>query len=63
MFGAHRVFDRALGSESGLDGSDLVLRQEGGASFRLTEQGALAVRLPLARRSRNWRSGGAWMAW
>jgi hypothetical protein len=58
MFGAHRVFDRSLGSESGLDGSDLVISQESGASLRLTEQGSLVVHLPLDRRSRDWRSGG-----
>lgn len=58
MFGAHRLFDRTLGSEGGLDGSDLVLRQEGGASFRLTEQVSLAIRLPLDRRTRDRRGGG-----
>ncbi|MEO5867224.1 MAG: hypothetical protein ABIS14_08175 [Sphingomonas sp.] len=58
MFGAHRVFDRSLGSESGLDGSDLVIGQEGGASLRLTEQGSLAIRVPFERRNRDWRGGG-----
>jgi hypothetical protein len=59
MFGTHRVFDRTLGSESGLDGSDLVIRQQGGASLRLTEQGSLAIRLPLDRQTHDWRGGAS----
>ena len=47
MFGDHRLFDRTRGSESRLDGADLVVRQDRGASIRLTEQGSVAIRLPL----------------
>lgn len=47
LYGDSRLFDRSLGIISGLDGSDLVLRQERGASIRLTEQGSVVVRLPL----------------
>lgn len=47
LYGESRMLDRSLGVISGLDGSDLVLRQERGASIRLTEQGSIAVRLPL----------------
>ena len=57
-FGAHRLFDRSLGGEARLDGSDLVVRQEGGASLRLTEHGSLAMRLPLDRRTLDWRGSG-----
>ncbi|WP_375243823.1 DUF4062 domain-containing protein [Sphingomonas parapaucimobilis] len=47
LYGDSRLFDRTLGTASGLDGSDLVLRQERGASIRLTEQGSVSLRLPL----------------
>jgi hypothetical protein len=47
MFGAHRFFDRGQGSEPTLAGSDLVIRQERGASLLLNEQGALLLRMPL----------------
>lgn len=47
LYGDSRLFDRSLGVSSGLDGSDLVLRQDRGASIRLTEQGSVALRLPL----------------
>jgi hypothetical protein len=47
LYGDSRLLDRSLGVISGLDGPDLVLRQERGASIRLTEQGSLVVRLPL----------------
>ena len=47
LYGESRLFDRTLGTVSGLDGSDLVLRQERGASIRVTEQGAVSLRLPL----------------
>lgn len=47
LYGESRMFDRSLGVMSGLDGSDLILRQERGASIRLTEQGSIVVRLPL----------------
>ena len=47
LYGDSRLLDRSLGVISGLDGPDLVLRQERGGSIRLTEQGSLVVRLPL----------------
>lgn len=47
LYGDSRLFDRSLGIVGGLDGSDLVLRQERGASIRLTEQGSVGMRLPL----------------
>lgn len=49
LYGDSRLFDRSLGVISGLDGSDLVLRQEGGASIRITEQGSVSLRMPLDR--------------
>lgn len=47
MFGEHRLFDRSRGSRIELDGADLLVHQESGASIRLTEQGSLALRLPI----------------
>lgn len=47
LYGKSRLFDRSLGTNSGLDGDDLVLSQESGASIRLTEHGSIAVRVPL----------------
>ena len=47
LYGKNRLFDRSLGTASGLDGADLVLGQERGASIRLTEHGSIAVRVPL----------------
>lgn len=47
LYGGNRLFDRSLGIATGLDGSDLVLRQDRTTEVRLTEQGSIAVRLPL----------------
>ncbi|MBT2189194.1 DUF4062 domain-containing protein [Sphingobium nicotianae] len=47
LYGKNRLFDRSLGTTSGLDGADLILSQERGASIRLTEHGSIAVRVPL----------------
>ena len=47
LFGENRLLDRTKGSVVGLDGPDLVIQQDRGGSFRLTEQGAVAFRLPL----------------
>ena len=47
LYGERRLFDRTLGTASGLDGSHLVLRQERGASIRVTEEGSIALRVPL----------------
>jgi hypothetical protein len=54
LYGDSRLFDRTFGTASGLDGSDLVLRQERGAAIRVTEQGSISLRLPLDER----RTGG-----
>lgn len=47
LYGTSRLFDRTLGTVSRLDGSDLVVAQDRGAAIRVTEQGAVALRLPL----------------
>ncbi len=47
MFGDHRLFDRAKGSESAIINDDLVVQQDRGATIRLTEDGAIAFRLPV----------------
>ncbi|GFE76154.1 DUF4062 domain-containing protein [Novosphingobium sp. TCA1] len=47
LYGTSRLFDRTLGTVSRLDGSDLVVSQDRGAAIRVTEQGAVALRLPL----------------
>jgi hypothetical protein len=47
LYGDRRLFERTLGTASGLDGSDLVLRQERGAAIRVTEEGSISVRVPL----------------
>lgn len=47
MFGEHRVFDRAKGVNGGMADADLVISQERGTFLRLTEQGALAIHMPL----------------
>lgn len=47
LYGKNRLFDRSLGTTSGLDGADLVLSQERGAGIRLTEHGSIAVRVLL----------------
>jgi hypothetical protein len=47
LYGGRRLFERTLGTASGLDGSDLVLRQERGAVIRVTEQGSVSLRVPL----------------
>ena len=47
LYGDRRLFERTLGTASGLDGSDLVLRQERSAVIRVTEQGSVSLRVPL----------------
>jgi hypothetical protein len=47
LYGGSRLFDRTLGTASGVECSDLVLRQERGAAIRLTEKGSVSLRLPL----------------
>jgi hypothetical protein len=61
MFGASRIFDRALGIEQQIDGDVLVLKQEAGAGIRLDEQGRLEVKLPLERTSGRRRDFGGMM--
>lgn len=52
LFGTDRFFDRAVGTDTGLDGSDLLIGQQRGSSFRLNEDGSMALRL-LATEPRN----------
>lgn len=47
LYGERRLFERTFGTTSGLDGSDLVLRQERGAAIRVTEEGSVSLRVPL----------------
>ncbi|MFZ2994606.1 DUF4062 domain-containing protein [Sphingobium sp.] len=58
LFGENRLLDRTKGSVVGLDGSDLVIRQDRGGSIRLTEKGAVAFRLPLEDTEANDRMSG-----
>ncbi len=46
LFGVDRFFDRAAGTDSGLEGADLILAQQRGASLRVDEQGSMVLRLP-----------------
>jgi hypothetical protein len=46
LYAKQRLFDRSIGTTSSLDGADLVVRQERGASIRLTEHGSVIVRIP-----------------
>lgn len=45
LFGADRFFDRTIGTDTGLDGADLVIAQPQGASLRLDENGSFTIRL------------------
>jgi hypothetical protein len=45
----YRIFDKSVGSKSGLVGDALVVRQERGASVQLDAQGDLVLQLPAAR--------------
>ena len=51
LFGPIAIFDRSEGTQSAMDGDDLVVSQSADVSVRLTEEGAIHIRLPL-------RSGG-----
>lgn len=57
IYGQNRLFDRTKGSFVKLDGSDLVVGQDRGASIRLTEQGSMLFRLTMENASRD-RMGG-----
>lgn len=56
LYGDQRLFERTLGVASGLDGSDLIVRQERGAAIRVTEQGSVSLRVPLDERHAGGRS-------
>jgi hypothetical protein len=58
LYGENRLFDRTRGSVVNLDGSDLVVGQERGASIRLTEQGSMLFRLSLEDAESRDRMGG-----
>jgi hypothetical protein len=45
----YRIFDKSVGSKSGLVGDALVVRQERGASVQLDAQGDFVLQLPAAR--------------
>lgn len=49
MFGTPRIFERALGVETRMDGDVLLVEQKDGASLCLDEQGCLGLSLPLER--------------
>lgn len=53
LFGADRLFDRSIGTDTGLDGSDLVIAQQRGPLLRLTEQGSMMLRLPVTEAHRD----------
>lgn len=52
LFGADRFFDRSVGTDTGLDGSDLVIAQPRGASLRLDEHGSMSIRMAATDASR-----------
>lgn len=58
LYGENRLFDRTKGSAVRLDGSDLVVGQDRGASIRLTEQGAVLFLLSLEDTASRDRMGG-----
>jgi hypothetical protein len=49
LFGDCRIFDRAKGVETEIEGVALILSQDRGASIRLDEQGALLLSVPVTR--------------
>ena len=60
LFGSDRLFDQSLGNDVGQDGGALVIRQDRGASFMLTEDGSILIRQPLdqPRNGRGWEVAG-----
>jgi hypothetical protein len=60
LFGTDRLFVPSLGNEVQLDGGALVIRQERGASFMLTEDGSMLIRqlLDEPASGRGWDMGG-----
>lgn len=60
LFGSDRLFDQSLGNDVGLDNGALVIRQERGASFMLTEDGSILIRqlLDEPRNGRGWEMAG-----
>jgi len=61
LFGEPRLFTRAKGIETDIEGSALFIEQEGGARVQLDELGSLLLRLPLERQERGSRSSFAGM--
>jgi len=57
LFGESRLFARAKGIETEIEGSALFLEQERGARVQLNELGSLLLRLPLERSVGGRRSG------
>lgn len=60
LFGTDRLFVPSLGNDVRFDSGALVIRQEGGASFRLNEDGSILIRQPLDEPAgrRGWDMGG-----
>lgn len=61
MFGTQKLFEKYSGVKTIMDGDILVIEQENGASLRLGEQGNVAIRLPLERKTSNSRGFGGVM--
>jgi hypothetical protein len=57
LFGSQRIFDKAKGTEDGIEGDTLVLHQERGAGVRLAETGSIQLTLPLQDTNTRERSG------
>lgn len=49
MFGSPRIFERALGVETTMDGDVLLIEQKDGASLSVDEKACLILKLPLVR--------------
>lgn len=47
QFGQHKVLDKTKGVETAVEGNALVLRQDSGARIQLTEEGVIALHVPL----------------
>jgi Domain of unknown function (DUF4062) len=47
LFGAHRLFDLALGVQQGIEDETLVVGQQRGAQVSLDEQGSICVTVPI----------------
>lgn len=58
LFGPDRFFDRSVGTDTKLEGADLMIAQPRGASLRLDEQGSFIVRLKANEEDRGRGFGG-----